>query len=101
MEVNDPGWNSHQWPQANPRRVEIEPGKPVLQRHCVRCGRDFVTDPSLGSSYAVFVSATSFHRLADEVTERWVREPCHGERLPSDDEDRNKKIAELRLSKTV
>ena len=31
----------------------------------------------------------SVHRLADEVTERWVREPCPEKRLPSDDEDRN------------
>jgi hypothetical protein len=70
----------------------------VLQRHCVQCGRDFITELSSGSRYAVFVSATSFYRLADEVTERWLREPCPGKRSPSDDEDRNKKIAQFTVS---
>jgi hypothetical protein len=69
-----------------------------LQRHCVQCGRDFVTEVASGSCYAVFVSATSFYRLADEVTERWLRESCLGKRPPSDDEDRNKKIAQFRVS---
>jgi hypothetical protein len=95
MEMSDAGWNGHQWPQLNPRRVEIEPGKPVLQRHCIRCGRDFITDPSSGNRYVVFVSATTFHQLEDEVAERWLRELCPGRRLPSDDEDRKRKVAEI------
>jgi hypothetical protein len=98
MEVRDANWNSHRWFLPQPRRLAIESGEPVLQRHCVQCGRDFITDLSLGSRYAVFVSATSFHRLADEVTERWLREPCLGKRPPSDEEDRNKKIAQFTVS---
>jgi hypothetical protein len=97
MEPNDESWNQHQWPQPKPRHVEIESAKPLLQRHCVRCGRDFVTDPSSGSTYAVFVSAMSFHRLEDEVTERWLKESCPGKRLPSDEADRKKKVAELHV----
>src|SRR6266849_4725350 len=55
VKVKDETWNTHQW-LANPRRLAIKPSKPVLQNHCVRCGRDFVTAPSSNSSYAVFVS---------------------------------------------
>jgi hypothetical protein len=50
-------------------------------------------DPSSGTAYAVLVSAMSFHRLEDEVTERWLKELCPGKRLPSDDADRGRKVA--------
>jgi hypothetical protein len=98
METSDAAWSSHRWMLPQPRRLGLESGQPVLQRHCVQCGRDFVTEVASGSCYAVFVSATSFYRLADEVTERWLREPCLGKRPPSDDEDRNKKIAQFTVS---
>jgi hypothetical protein len=97
MEANDESWNKHQWSQPKPRRVEIESAKALLQRHCIQCGRDFVIDPSSGSTYAVLVSSMSFHRLEDEVTERWLKELCPGERLPSDDADRGRKVAELHV----
>jgi hypothetical protein len=100
MEMSDAAWSSHRWLLPQPRRLEVESGEPVLQRHCVQCGRDFITDVSLGRRYAVFVSATSFHRLADEVTARWLREPCLGKRPTSDDEDRNKRIAQFAVSTT-
>jgi hypothetical protein len=99
VKVKDETWNTHQW-LANPRRLAIKPRKPVLQHHCVRCGRDFVVDPSSNSSYAVFVSAVSFDQLSDEVTQRWLREPCPRKRLSPDDEDRNKIIAALPVSDT-
>lgn len=100
MEANYEGWNEHRWSQPKPRRVEIESANPVLQRHCIRCGRDFVTDPTSGNTYAVVVSAMSFHQLEDEVTTRWVRELCHGQHVPGDETDRNRKIAELTVSGT-
>jgi len=95
MEMSLGGWNEHQWSQPRPRRVKIGPDETLLQRHCVRCSRDFLTDPLSGSRYAVFVSAISFHRLDDEVSERWLREMCFGRRLPSDDEDRTRRVAEI------
>jgi hypothetical protein len=97
MEGNDESWNRHQWSQPKPRRVEIESNKPLLQRHCICCGRDFVTDPSSGNTFAVLVSVTSFHRLAEEVTARWLKESCPGKRLQSDDTDRERKITELHV----
>ena len=50
METNSERWNEHQWSQPKPRRVEIESAKPLLQRHCIRCGRDFITDPTSGGT---------------------------------------------------
>jgi hypothetical protein len=54
-------------------------------------------DASSGIHFAVFVSATSFHRLEDDITERWVAENCAGRRLSSDDGDRGRRIVELRV----
>jgi hypothetical protein len=99
VRVKDETWNTHQW-LANARHLAIEPENTVLQHHCVRCGRDFVTDTSSNSCYAVLVSAISFDQLSDDVTERWLSEPCPGKRLRLDDEDRSKVIAALRVSDT-
>jgi hypothetical protein len=99
VKVKDETWNTHQW-LANPRHLAIKPSNTVLQHHCVRCGRDFVTDPSSNITLAVFVSAISFDQLSDEVTERWLTEPCPDKRLSLDDEDRNKIVAALRVSDT-
>jgi hypothetical protein len=69
---------------------KIEPNKPIIQYHCVQCGRDFVTDASSRIGYAVFVPVISFDQLSDEVTKRWLSEPCPGGHLSSDDDDRTK-----------
>jgi hypothetical protein len=37
----------------------------VLHQHCVRCGRDFLTDVTSRQSRAAFVGATSFYQLDD------------------------------------
>jgi hypothetical protein len=99
VKVKGETWNMHQW-LCNPRRLAVEPSNAVLHHHCVRCGRDFVSDPSSNGSYAVFVSAISFDQLSDEVTKRWLSEPCPGRRLSSDDEDRNKIVTALPISHT-
>jgi hypothetical protein len=99
VKVKGETWNTHQW-LSNPRRLAVEPSNAVLQHHCVRCGRDFVSDPSSNGNYAVFVSAISFDQLEDEVTKRWLSEPCPGRRRSSDDEDRNKIVAALPISHT-
>jgi hypothetical protein len=93
-------WSTHQW-FAKPRRLAIEPSNSIVQHHWVRCGRDFITDPSSNSIYAVFVSAISFDQLSDEVTKRWLSEPCPSRRLSSDDEDRMNIVAALRLQEGV
>jgi hypothetical protein len=97
VKVKDETWNTHQW-LSNPRRLAVEPSNAVLQHHCVRCGRDLVTDSSSNDSYAVFVSAISFDQLEDEVTKRRLGEPCRGRRLSSDDEDRNRLVSAFTIS---
>lgn len=79
----------HRWHKRSEPHLKIESGEAVIQHHCGRCGRDIVTVPS-GVRYAVYASALCFYRLDKEVTQRWLNEPCPGERLPNDDEDRKK-----------
>jgi len=83
-------WNSHQWSTLRGRRVEIEPGKPLIQHHCSRCERDFVEDPPSGERYAVFVSVFTFRRLPEVITKRWLGELCPGGPLPQDTEMRSR-----------
>jgi hypothetical protein len=92
-------WGGHQWLQRRPRHFELESGESVFQRRCTQCGRDFVIDMPSGARHAVHVSIFSFHQLHDDVTQRWLGEPCPGERVLSDDGDRKKKVAELRVAK--
>src|SRR6266481_9954111 len=87
-------WSTHLW-LAAPRSIVVESDLTVIQYHCARCGRDFVTNTSSDIRIAVFVSAISFHQLSDAVTTRWLSDACPGRRLSSDEEDRSKRIAEL------
>jgi hypothetical protein len=99
VKLKDEIWktqNTHLW-LAKPRPVVIESGQTVIQHHCARCGRDFVTNAPSDSRIAVFVSAISFHHLSDEVTKRWLTEDCPRARLSSDEEDRKRRIAELKV----
>jgi hypothetical protein len=97
MEVSETRWTGHQW-QPQPRQHRIGAGTLVLHRHCVRCGRDFLTDLTSRRSRAAFVSAASFYQLDDIVTERWLREICPRTRLLEDDEDRKRIVVELFVS---
>ena len=83
-------WNSHQWSTHRGRRVEIDPGKPLIQHHCSRCQRDFVEDAPTGERYAVFVSVFNFRRLPEVITKRWLGELCPGAPLPQDTEIRSR-----------
>jgi hypothetical protein len=90
-------WGDHQWLCSKPRELRLESGKSILQRRCARCCRDFVIDGSSGARHAVFVSIISFYQLPEEVTQRWLGEPCPGQPLPSDEDDRKKLGVELRI----
>ena len=90
--MNRDAWNTHNWTSAEGRKVEIEPGKPLIQHHCSRCRRDFVEDPPTGERYAVYVSVFSFRRLPDQITKRWIGEMCPGAPLPQDVEVRSRLI---------
>ncbi len=85
-------WNSHQWSSAKGRRIDIEPGKPVIQHHCLRCRRDFVEDQLSGERYAVYVSVFSLRRIPGSITQQWLSELCPGAPPAHDIEVRNKLI---------
>lgn len=85
-------FNSHSWASTEGRRIEIEPGKPVLQHHCSRCSRDFVEDPASGEWYAVCVSVFNFRKLPDPITKQWLCELCPGTPLQYDVEIRRRLI---------
>lgn len=85
--------SSHQWASARGRQIDLNPDKPVTHRHCSRCQRDFVEEPSPGERYAVYVSAFSFHRLPESITQKWLGELCPGEPMPLDGEVCRKLIA--------
>jgi hypothetical protein len=87
--MNRDAWNSHQWYSQKPRQVAIEPDKVLLQHHCSRCGRDFVESLS-GERWAVYVSAFSFRKLPDHVSNQWLGEMCPGARMPLDIEVRSR-----------
>ena len=84
MDQDQERWNSHNWTGVRGRRLEIEPGKSLIQHHCSRCGRDFVEDPQTSERSAVYVSVFSFRRLPESVSKRWLRELCPGGPLPDD-----------------
>jgi hypothetical protein len=98
QDVSNAGWNTHEWRSASGRRLKITSGDSIVQRHCARCAREFVIFESSRRRYAVHPSAVSFYRLADDVTEQWLKEPCPGRHLTDDDNDRKRRIAELILS---
>jgi hypothetical protein len=80
----------HLWHERREQHLKIESGEAVVQHHCWRCRRDLVTVLTSGRRHAVNTEMFCFFRLDDEVTEPWLNEPCPGERLASDDEDRKR-----------
>jgi hypothetical protein len=87
--------DDHLWHERRAPHLKIDSGERVLQHHCGRCGRDIVTVLSSGARHAAYASALCFYRLAREVTERWLREPCPGRPLAIDDEDRKRLMDEI------
>jgi hypothetical protein len=65
-------------------------GRAFKHCHCEDCGRDFVEDAQSAEQYAVNPSTFDFDRLADEVSTRWLSEPCPKKMLDADAHDRSK-----------
>ena len=72
-------WKTHDW---SDRPLEID-HEIWIQFVCRKCFRGFVDD-GMGRRYAIYASAFAVHRLSDEVTNRWLSEPCHNERQMAD-----------------
>jgi hypothetical protein len=85
----------HRWYQRRESHLKLESGDAVVQHHCGRCGRDIVTVLRSGARHAVYASILCFYRLDDEVTQRWLNEPCPRKRSQSDDDDRKRLVSEI------
>ena len=93
--MDSDAWNSHQWTTAQGRRIELNPGKPIIQHHCSRCHRDFVEDLPTGVRYAVYVSVFTIRKLPEPVSKCWLGEFCPGSPLSFDDQIRGKLVENL------
>jgi hypothetical protein len=82
-------WSRHKCIPPEGRLVDVR-GKAFRHCLCTQCGRDFVEEVESAEQYAVNVSAFDFDRLADDVSDRWLNEPCPKRRLGSDAHDRLK-----------
>jgi hypothetical protein len=80
---------SHIWLLADGRKLEFEPGKPLVHRLCTTCQRNFVYDVAAKEWYAAYPRMFDFDRL-DAVSQRWLSEACPGRYLPSDEEARKR-----------
>ena len=80
-------WLSHKWISTRGRSLDIK-GKSLRHFKCRHCRRDFVEEAVSGERYAVHVSIFDFDRLADEVSARWLNQPCLHTAPRSDDDDR-------------
>ena len=85
-------WNSHEWSAPEGHQVEIEAGKPLIQRHCTRCKRDFVENIASGERHAVYVSVFSFRKLPELTTRQWLVNLCPGAPPSYDIEVRHRSI---------
>ena len=63
-------------------------GKAFKHCRCEECGRDFVEDVESGEQYAVNASTFDFDRLADEVSDKWLSDPCPKRLVDRDTQDR-------------
>ena len=84
METNLDPWNTHDWYD---RPLEINRGEKIIQFVCRKCGRGFVNDTT-GRRFAIRASVFQLYRLSDEVTDRWLSQPCPEDRQTSDHDDR-------------
>ena len=75
--------STHSWSMPDGRRLELEPGKVLVQWSCTTCQRHFVNEPAIGEWYAAFPRTLNFERL-DNVSELWLNGDCPGRQLASD-----------------
>jgi hypothetical protein len=67
----------HLWAGSEPHEVMLN-SKPFILYRCSRCGREFAREPGQSNWKAVYVGALRVDFLDDELSRRWVSEPCPG-----------------------
>jgi hypothetical protein len=79
---------THKFSDGPPRRI-TQSGKTIFHQRCLNCGRDFGQGLDGGGWRAIYVGVLRIELLADSVNDRWLREPCPKQLLPSDNDDRH------------
>jgi hypothetical protein len=59
------------------------------------CQRDFVEEMESGERYAANVGTFGFERLSNEVSDRWLRIPCHSYPPVDNPEDRQQILPDI------
>lgn len=72
---------------TNSRKVVLN-GLELFHSQCRACGRDFVRTGGTHHWFAAYIGVFSIGVLSHEISERWLSEPCPGERCASDEVDR-------------
>ena len=72
---------------TNNRKLVLN-GLELFHSQCRACGRDFVRTAGTHHWTAAYVGVFSIEVLPDEISQRWLSEPCSGERCASDEVDR-------------
>ena len=83
-------WQTHDWIDKRGQMFKDAAGKEFIHCHCKKCGRDFLRDPDSDSAIAIHVGALHFEPLEDDVTARWLNEPCPRDRFVDDDAARSR-----------
>src|SRR5271156_46768 len=97
MIVDTLQWYSHQWAVPGGERIE-NVGKKRWRFTCTACGRAFVADDTGNRRWAINQYQKVYFAefgdqdavLEEEVSARWLNEPCPRRLLPADDADRNR-----------
>jgi hypothetical protein len=89
MNKND-ALHTHLWSDGSTAPPPVEQyGRSILHHRCVLSWRDFAQGIAGTFDWQAATSELSESRLlGPEVNERWLSEPCPGERVPPDDEYR-------------
>jgi hypothetical protein len=95
--VDTAQWRSHQWAESVGERIE-NVGKKRRRFNCTACGRAFVTDDTGNRKWAINQYQKVYFgefgeqdaALEEEVSKRWLEEPCPRRFLTADNADRKK-----------
>ena len=78
--------HTHLWIGGPTLEQVSQDGRTLLHHRCGRCWRDFGQGfDGVYSWEAVYVGVFRIERLSEDVTERWLLEPCPQQHHPEDD----------------
>ena len=75
---------THVWADGDTPQQVTQDDEIIFLHRCESCGRDFVQPIDRTGWHAAYVGVLRIEKLADSVTERWIREECPGRLLTED-----------------